>query len=403
MDATYMLLANRVDEFEKRVNSINRRARRLGQTEIVLTWTGVTGAKVVSAHINALGERIVVKRETIEVVVGGEAPVLAGWEILGSVDHREALPMIDTLPGRACPREQWERGPVCDHCSTIRRRNRTYILQSTEDGRIVQIGKSCLADFIGSSANDPHALAALWSEYAGLGRFAGKEEEEEPWAGKRDALLFSLVEVVRLAGMAIRACGWVSAAAAKESMQVATADVVRTLLAPPPTDERARKSIEALRAAVDEAETARTAELAAAAVRWMVGLEESENPYNHNLWALASVGLVSWRRIGLAASAWVAYHRVLEQQQAPAGGHLGTVGKREVFSGQVVSVRSFDNFYGVKHMVKIRCAGGAILVWWASSNPGWDAGDLVTFKATVAKHEVYRGENQTVVKRAVAI
>jgi hypothetical protein len=107
----------------------------------------------------------------------GATPTLNGWRCLATivpwldsdkVQHATVCTAsgVDYLP-------EWSAHPErCEHCNTNRRRAMTFVL-GHEDGRSIQVGRSCLNDYIGTDA-----LAAwfVWSElreieheYSGLG------------------------------------------------------------------------------------------------------------------------------------------------------------------------------------------------------------------------------------------
>ena len=84
----------------------------------------------------------------------------------------------------------------------------------------------------------------------------------------------------------------------------------------------------------------------------------------------------------------------------------GTVGKRETFTATVLGLAAFEGDYGTKHRVSlVDHATGAMIVWWASGRvpPEVRAGAAVRFKATVKKHDTYRGARQTVVSRLAVV
>ena len=63
-------------------------------------------------------------------------------------------------------------------------------------------------------------------------------------------------------------------------------------------------------------------------------------------------------------------------------------------------LKTFENDYGERTLVKFNDAEGNVLVWWASGCPKWLERDK-TFncKGTVVKHEDYQGELQTKINR----
>lgn len=86
----------------------------------------------------------------------------------------------------------------------------------------------------------------------------------------------------------------------------------------------------------------------------------------------------------------------------PQNKHWGAVGKRAEVHGTVISCRYFDRQDGSGfHITNFVTDDGALLVAFGSFEA--DAGDKITIKATVKRHDDYKGEAQTIVNRIVQI
>ena len=86
----------------------------------------------------------------IDLEVEGVVPVENGWSFVATIVHTEEGNIIRNVPGYIVPVEFRDRPTWCDHCKCNRVRRDTYIVRH-EDGRVMQVGSSCLADFIGTS------------------------------------------------------------------------------------------------------------------------------------------------------------------------------------------------------------------------------------------------------------
>lgn len=91
----------------------------------------------------------------IDLEVEGVVPVENGWSFVATIVHTEEGNIIRNVPGYIVPVEFRDRPTWCDHCKCNRVRRDTYIVRH-EDGRVMQVGSSCLADFIGTT--NPHGL-----------------------------------------------------------------------------------------------------------------------------------------------------------------------------------------------------------------------------------------------------
>lgn len=124
--------------------------------------------------------------------------------------------IVRTMPGQETPKEFWTRGPKCDHCKHNRRRNNTYVVRH-EDGRHMQVGSTCIEDFLGI-----HAVKCLPMVDIRLAAEGLLGEEGGAFGGKVNA--YSLEEFLSWVVKDIRENGWVSRAQAYESGRLASAD-----------------------------------------------------------------------------------------------------------------------------------------------------------------------------------
>ncbi len=78
--------------------------------------------------------------------------------------------------------------------------------------------------------------------------------------------------------------------------------------------------------------------------------------------------------------------------------HVGTIGERLDFEGEVItSFEKKQEGVSLYWLNKIRCNGN--LVTWISSKSIGEVGSVVKFKATVKKHDEYKGVKSTVINR----
>jgi hypothetical protein len=81
--------------------------------------------------------------------------------------------------------------------------------------------------------------------------------------------------------------------------------------------------------------------------------------------------------------------------------HIGTIGKREVFTVEVIRIAWFDGVYGRTYITTMRGPGNACIVSKGAFAP--EEGEKLTIKATVKAHDEYKGQAQTVVQRVAVI
>lgn len=120
----------------------------------------------------------------IDLEVEGKMPVENGWAFAATVVHTDDGNIIRAVPGYSVPVEYRDRPTWCDHCRTNRARRDTYIVRH-EDGRVMQVGSSCLADFIGTS--NPNGLVRA-AEVLLNGFDVCEAAQKKEWLGGTNAI-----------------------------------------------------------------------------------------------------------------------------------------------------------------------------------------------------------------------
>jgi hypothetical protein len=369
------------------IEAMNRRCRKLGQSEIRLT----VGETVFEERRHETGVKY--QFEMVNVDVVGESPVLKGWKLVGVVERIEEENMVRCVPGETVPSEYRFTDTHCDHCKTDRRRKEVFVLRHV-DGRHVQVGRQCIADFLGHVSVEAMIARAEWEISAAselrdaCGENYGRAEKIIP-----------LDLFVTTTAIVIRRLGWVSRKMAEEALTetLTTAHLVWQVLTS--NDKFTKELVESNELYVEP----RDEELAAKSMAWAANLPTDEGDYLYNLGVACRCASVTYRTRGVVASVIAAYNkhveRVLESEKKTPCVHVGTVGKREEFAVSVKKMSYFDSQYGVKTLVRFETAGN-VLIWWASGDTDWlHEGDELKIVGTVAKHDDYKGTPQTVLKR----
>ena len=127
----------------KRLVNLNAKLVRIGMPPVVYTVTG---------HADLPSPQDATKLvRYINLEVTGVTPEKNGWEFIATLVHTDEGNILRSVPGCNVPVEYRDRPTYCDHCKTNRQRLDTYIVRHA-DGRVMQVGSSCLEDFIGAPA-----------------------------------------------------------------------------------------------------------------------------------------------------------------------------------------------------------------------------------------------------------
>lgn len=328
-------------------------------------------------------------RTVHDVAVEGEAPRLKGYRLVGTIDHASSAGAGNVVRSVAAddpvPARFRSAPPRCDHCAVKRRRNETFVLRAEAGGDLRQIGRSCLGDFFGT--DDPDLIAAAFEQGFLARRIAGAAEDEgwERGTGRirHEPLDLFLATVHRT----IRRCGWLGAAAARESLGRATWKEVADTLAGRPN----RRPEEPVTPWPDDADR----QAATAAAAWLVAQPDGgASEYLLNLKAATADGCVARANFGLVCSLIPTWRRALERDaeaRATANsGHVGAAGERGGVKVTVLGISRHQSAWGALSVVRMADDKGNLLVWRTRSADGLETGKAYEIRGTVKRH----GERQ---------
>jgi len=353
-------------------------------------FTGRIDLTVVPAvrHYHSAGG-LDVTEHGFDVTLTGEPPRYGGWRFVAAVDHTDGGTILRYPPG-ADPTVANDQGRPgeCEHCHTHRPRRSTVLVAHDDTGQVLQVGRSCLKDFLGH--NTLPVLLTVDDVAGDLGRGGGS-----PAAWDTDTVL-------AYAWAAVQAFGW-TPSSSLDPRRPPTRDVVRVALAGGRGDADLRAALAPhLAEAVTQAPLIRQELLAA--------LTDPAG-YQANLTAVLRGDTVEARHLGLAVSAIPAHQRLHDdhqraqarEQAAAVVEHVGTVGDKVTLTGTVTTALRVD---GYTHrspdqvMLVIDC-GTAVMKTTTAAAWAYQikVGDPLTVTGTVKAHTQWRGLKQTVLSR----
>lgn len=364
--------------FEKKVEELNRKAKRLHVEPITYTVGQRTVVEVVTG--SGLWENIH-KVPMYEVVVHYPELRISGWTMVGKINHAENV--VTAAKGQTMPEGYHDSQPTCDHCGKVRSRNATYLMAS-DAGEYKRVGRSCLGYFLGIDADEAMALSDWYFLMADLlGEDSDREAVEAGVGG------YSLPIYLAYVARAIREHGWMSRTVAADTGRTASADraMSQMIYVAKLTD---RDEIEENRPAECDVTTA------AAAIAWATQIDPG-NDYERNVLNVAQNGFCTKDTYGLAASIVNGYLKA-NQPKAPktSGVFLGQIGSKiEItatlkFVGAPVYTEWGPAYFNVFE------SDGSQIVW--KTHGQVDEGTY-KIKATVKEHREYKGVQQTIITR----
>lgn len=403
-----MIPVYRLADLQKKVTRINNRAAKHGA---IAPFALTIGADVIrERHRTESGRPITVSFRDCEL--SGPEFKVAGFTFLARIDHNttqnfdgNGRNLVCAAPGcdGMIPERYRTAAPHCDHCRVQRYRNDTFILRGA-DGEFRQIGRNCLADYIG---HDAESIIAL---FTGYGRaLADCAEESECWRGVRFSLGGEAVDVLAYTAAAIERFGWLSKAKADpDAGTVATAVIVAdNLLSPEHAAKRGHDVIPA-------ESHYETAEKAIAWVRNDLAGRRRLSDFESNLIALLSRDWIDVKGFGFACAAVFCYFRAIERdltRKADAATrkpsqHVGKPGERvNLASVRVLGAYVREGSFGPVVHCYMRDGDGNNLLWYASGNCNLSQGDVINLRGTVKRHQASTrdGSPVTVLTRCAVI
>jgi len=348
--------------------------------------------------------------KNLVITVEGEAPKLAGWTFIASITHTKDGNLINKVPGieENVPEQYREGAPWCDYCQTRRRRTDSFIVRS-ESGEYKQIGRNCLAKFLGYSNPERVARFAQW--LAEL-RYEISDQEEKLFAsGGRRSEYRDLESFLTMVVAVVDNQGWRSITSARETGRPATIQEVEHQLSPytkwhqkpnyespiKPTEEQHERALAAIKFARSDKLT-------------------TDSDFKHNLKLSTASDMFHEKASGIVASLINFHERDREwelrraqwKQEADErkakekqSNYVGEVGERITLPVQVVRRKQLEGQFGITYMFRMLDGDGDVLVWFAS-NDALDEGKWYNITGTVKKLETYDGVKQTIITRCKA-
>ena len=405
---------------EKKLETLNKRARKIGCPEIELKLINVETKK--EMVLNSAGFEV----ERIYVwniyEIHGDAPIINGWELNATLEHLllengEQERLVKTVPGKIIPSRYRVTGSeICEHCNKKIRRKNTYVLRNIESEEFKAVGSGCIRDFLGHT--DPKAIAK-WAEFRqNLITFSIDEGEGFSRHFERSV---SLKYYMYFVCESIQRHGWIS----KKKYDEMTGGGYGFNFDEPNCQPTSWNAIEQLwPPALEKTDfygdefwspSPESIERGDKILEWcneniLNKVAEEGNEYLYNLQVILKAGYVDKKSFGLAASLPPWYFRdveskaVEENKVEKPSEWIGNIKDRLDFIVKVVYTKPINRptfsfrDSGVSYLVKMVDNEGNNLTWFSSNND-MEEGKSYKLLGTVKEHKDYKGEKQTVITR----
>lgn len=386
-------------QLDAMLTKLGKRATKLGLTPPSYTVVQEEVKQVITKNGETQESSVIIIKH---LVVHNPIVVVADHEFIATLDHGEEGNVVHAVRGKEVPKQYLNCDSWCVHCQTKRYRLETFVVRHIHSNEYKQIGRNCLADYLGRDAERYAALAEMWQEFSELCE-AAESDSEGSWGGGsyRYDYLDSYLSYV---AECISRFGWCSKAmASMEDGKVSTSDEAYIHLHPTefskiyfncPSEESvetAKKSIEWCEAISDE--------------------ETEKSNYLHNIRVIARRGVVGKKQYGMAASIVSGYQRHLSklrlQEKNAQSNYVGNIGDKVIFSlfvDKVIEVTGFTSAYrSVSASLHIMSDKDGNVFVWKASNETLDTAKECVLKGTIKDHRDYKGTKQTVLTRCTVV
>ena len=377
----FLVPASCRQKVQDKINKLKSRAFKLGLADINLIWGSL---ETETRIINGQSKNI----QLIQAHLSGPINIcFDGWEFVATLQHLDTGENIIRLISDSIiiPDKYKTSGSICEHCNVNRYRKDTYLVKN-KNNEFVQVGSSCIKDFLGHNSPDNIIQSA---EFAANIVYYMNSLYQDVDKIHPDDILFDLELVLSQTSACIRDYGWVPKSKATD-INI-------------PTASRVLDHIDYVaglfRSEINSADKLK----AENAINWAENLTNDQCEYSnylHNIRAIARSGVVNRKTIGYATSIISAFDRENKSKETNNNRcHVGTVKSREEFDVTFINCFTGYSSFGQYFKYTFEDENKNILIWFASSIQDFEDNKKYRIKATVKAHSFYKNVPQTEITR----
>lgn len=342
----------------------------------------------------------------VSIEVEGCEPRIGDWTIVGHryVVRNRAIPGAEAQYYHVgdIPVEKQHGGELCcEHCATKRTRSQTLIV-CNDAGDAVEVGSTCLADFVGEEFNE-----GFLGSVRDAGMLLGEIESAANWS--LDDAGLDLREEVRtvlaVAASIVRSDGFINFQKARDQGTVSTSAQVTAEV-----HRLNNPNVDASTVMVIDSDFQQADQIIA-----YFKASTEDNPFFSSVRDCLATGLVAPKNVGLLAAAVSSYLRIMEDQKSREKGktvveksaHIGEPNKSETFTATVKSQRHVNTAYNDFWAITLVDQADNLYSWLTNNEQKLVVGDRYEFKAIVKSHGEerfgdYKGASVTNLKNVKA-
>lgn len=311
-----------------------------------------------------------------------------GWEFVSTIQHlSDGYNIFYSWKNIQIPEHYKTAKSNCEHCKVFRYRLDTYLLFNSELNNYIQVGSSCIKDFLEqTSVGDILAKVNL---VASLSKFLEGASTIDCNAETR---FYHIREILAQTSACIRDHGWVSKTNSLQSGQQSTVSWVQANILGV-GDGLSTPSLEDYKSANQ-------------AIDWVESISDAEadkSTYLYNIRTIVRSGMVDWRTMSFAASIIPAFNRSQEASKPITSDYVGTIKSKNIFTLRVKKYFTYNGSYGMIHNYLFEDNESNIFLWSASSQQDFKLDTTYLVKGTIKAHKEFKGVKQTEINRCQII
>lgn len=358
----------------EKVESLNRRAEKRGLAPAF----SITVEREFSVRTEGTYEY----EDFVEFHVDGVYPAIPGYTFAAVVDHASGgLIFRNPLFTEDVDLTPFADRKTCDHCGTKRQRSKTILL-SDQEGKIIQVGTTCIIDFLGKEAG----ALEFFAENSDI---LGDSNDDGHYASSPH---YDTLEICSIAVKMLSDFGFV-----KSNTPGSTASKIMDFV-----DEHYRS----FPRDYDFTVTAEHIEQARQAIEFIKN-SERRGEYQENVFRVMSSGRCEKRVFGFIAAGIRGALADIRKASKPEKTEekvtvefpaIGTVIANDEVT--IEKIFTFEGMYGTQHIFIMKSSAGIPFVWKTSTFPDVEEGGTYTIKkAKVKAHDDYKGKSQCRLER----
>lgn len=376
-------------KFEQKLGKMSRKSKKLGLVPI--SW------EKTSEEFTEKDGLVF----TIEVT--GEVPSVPGYTLLGSKERENSSVIVNSFTEEGVSEKFRSVDFHCDHCGHDRLRNKVTLIRD-ENGNEIQVGHSCLADYLRNSE-----LQKMVEFFSSLATLKYEDDGSNGEGGYSGEGLVSLKTILAQTIVATEKYGWVSQSAARfsETLKSTSSRVMESMFGRRTKDFMPERF-------VPTHENLNKADEVISWVRGTLSAKTNKSDFEHNLSVVFEEDGVRSKRFSLVVAApsiyfsWIsqqveiAKKKEEEKEASKDSQHVGTIKERLTLSGAEVTFKRFyENDFGGYYLVKLIHEGNVFNTFYSGNKIDFQVGEPINIRGTVKKHTEFNGVPETMLARVM--